>query len=58
MISTIFSAFRVAEIRNKILFTMAILAVYRLGSFIPVPGIDTTAVDAIQDNYGRASSAC
>ena len=53
MISTIFSAFRVAEIRNKILFTMAILAVYRLGSFIPVPGIDTTAVDAIQDNYGN-----
>src|SRR6478736_3939524 len=52
MISTIFSAFRVAEIRNKILFTMAILAVYRLGSFIPVPGIDVNAVDDIQNNYG------
>ncbi len=52
MISTIFSAFRVAEIRNKILFTMAILAVYRLGSFIPVPGIDINAVDDIQNNYG------
>src|SRR6201991_4113641 len=51
MISTIFSSFRVAEIRNKILFTMAVLAVYRLGSFIPVPGVNTDAVDQIQDSY-------
>jgi preprotein translocase subunit SecY len=53
MISTIFSSFRVAEIRNKILFTMAVLAVYRLGSFIPVPGVDTKAVDDIQSNYAN-----
>src|SRR5689334_21115846 len=51
MISTIFSSFRVAEIRNKILFTMAVLALYRLGSFIPVPGANTQAVDDIQNNY-------
>src|SRR4051794_9244656 len=51
MISTIFSSFRVAEIRNKILFTMAVLAAYRLGSFIPVPGVNTQAVDDIQNNY-------
>ena len=51
MISTIFSSFRVTEIRNKILFTMAVLAVYRLGSFIPVPGVNTDAVDQIQSNY-------
>src|SRR3954464_8678603 len=51
MISTIFSSFRVAEIRNKILFTMAVLAVYRLGSFIPVPGVNTDAVKQIQDSY-------
>src|SRR4051812_4479626 len=53
MISTIFSSFRVAEIRNKILFTMAVLAVYRLGSFIPVPGVNTQAVDDIQSNYAN-----
>src|SRR3954462_3358754 len=51
MISTIFSSFRVAEIRNKILFTMAVLAAYRLGSFIPVPGVNTQAVDDLQKNY-------
>jgi preprotein translocase subunit SecY len=51
MISTIFSAFRVAEIRKKLLFTAGVLALYRLGSFIPVPGINTEAVDQIQENY-------
>src|SRR5215207_2345380 len=51
MISTIFSAFRVAEIRNKLLFTAAVLAVYRFGSFLPVPGVNTAAVESIQDNY-------
>src|SRR3954449_229045 len=53
MISTILQSFRVAEIRKKLLFTAAILALYRLGSFIPVPGINLDAVDAIQQNYGN-----
>ena len=33
--------FRVPELRKKALFTLGILAIYRLGSTIPVPGIDT-----------------
>ncbi len=45
------NAFRVADIRKKLLFTAAILALYRLGSFIPVPGVNTEAVEAISDNY-------
>src|SRR3954470_8822465 len=53
MIATILQSFRVAEIRKKLLFTAAILALYRLGSFIPVPGINLDAVDAIQQNYGN-----
>lgn len=32
-------AFKVPELRNKILFTLGILALYRLGAYIPVPGI-------------------
>src|SRR6478752_5813532 len=51
MISTILQSFRVAEIRNKLLFTAAILALYRLGSFIPVPGVDVKAIEEIQQNY-------
>src|SRR3954453_3204247 len=53
MISTILQSFRVAEIRNKLLFTAAILALYRLGSFIPVPRGDGDAVQAIQQNYAN-----
>src|SRR5947209_2667227 len=52
MISTILGAFRVGEIRNKVLFTAAMLAIYRLGSHVPAPGINSQAVSAIQKNFG------
>ena len=39
MLSSIVDAFKVPELRKKILFTLAILALYRFGSYIPVPGI-------------------
>ncbi len=55
MIATILGGFRVAEIRKKILFTAAILALYRLGAHIPAPGIKTSAIDAIQKNLGGNS---
>ena len=51
MLSTILSAFTVREIRRKLAFTAAILALYRLGSHIPVPGVNTRAVDAIQEQF-------
>jgi preprotein translocase subunit SecY len=37
-------AFRTPDLRNKLLFTIAIMAIFRLGSFIPVPGVDYVAV--------------
>jgi preprotein translocase subunit SecY len=52
VIATVMSAFRVAEIRNKILFTAAILALYRLGAYVPAPGISANAVNHIQKNFG------
>ena len=39
MLSSIIDAFKVPELRNKILFTLAILALYRFGAYVPVPGI-------------------
>ncbi len=47
MISTILGAFRVADIRKKVLFTAGILALYRLGTHIPAPGISASAVKAV-----------
>ena len=55
MIATILGGLRVAEIRKKILFTAAILALYRLGAHIPAPGISSSAVNAIQQNLGGNS---
>ena len=55
MIATILGAFRVADIRKKVLFTFALLGLYRLGSYIPAPGISESAVRQIQSNFGGTS---
>ncbi len=47
MLNAISNAFRVPELRKKILFTLAMIAVYRLGAYIPVPGVDVKAVQAL-----------
>ena len=43
---TLIQAFKTKELRNKILFTLAIILIYRIGSFIPTPGVDYKAVRA------------
>jgi len=40
MLSTLKNAFKVPELKRRILFTLFLIAVYRLGSHIPVPGIN------------------
>jgi preprotein translocase subunit SecY len=40
------NAFKIPDLRKKILFTLFIIAVYRLGSFVPVPNIDVDALGA------------
>ena len=40
MLKTVINIFRVQDLRNKILFTLALLMIYRLGFHIPVPGFD------------------
>ena len=40
MLTTLKNAFKIKEIRSKILFTFAMLVVIRLGSQLPVPGVD------------------
>jgi preprotein translocase subunit SecY len=52
VLSTILSAFTVADIRKKLAFTGLILALYRVGSHVPVPGIDVKAVDEVQQQFG------
>src|SRR5437588_4429586 len=55
MLSTILNAFQVADIRKKIAFTAAMLLIYRLGSHVPVPGVNLDAVNSIQKRLGGNS---
>jgi len=55
MLSTILSAFTVADIRKKLAFTALLLGLYRLGSHLPVPGINTQAVNDIQHQFGGSN---
>ncbi|UJA19146.1 preprotein translocase subunit SecY [Thermoleophilia bacterium SCSIO 60948] len=51
MLQTILNSFAVPEIRRKIAFTLGILALYRLGAYIPAPGVDVQAVQDLQDQF-------
>ncbi len=55
MLRTIANAFSVVEIRKKLAFTAAMLLLYRLGAFIPAPGVDLDAVKDLQGNFGSDS---
>ncbi len=61
MLGTIINIFRIPDLRNKILFTVALLIIYRIGFHIPVPGFDqekvTEAVDTRDTDspLGRAA---
>jgi preprotein translocase subunit SecY len=46
------NAFRVPDLRAKILFTLAIIAVFRLGSYVPVPVVDIGILQRAQDTGG------
>src|SRR5690349_7945446 len=46
---------RVPEIRKKLLFTAAMLALYRLGSYIPAPGINTGALNSLEKNFAGSN---
>src|SRR5205085_12681503 len=45
MLEKLANIFRIADLRTRVLFTMAMLAVYRLGGHILTPGVDPTALE-------------
>ena len=47
MFKTIINAWKVKDIRTKMLYTLLLIVVYRLGSFIPVPGVDAEALSQL-----------
>jgi preprotein translocase subunit SecY len=62
MFKTLANIFKVPELRNKVLFTLFLLMVYRIGFHVPIPGVDQTAFaqmiekqSANKDDEGAAS---
>ena len=55
MIRTILGGFTVPEIRRKLLFTGAMLAIYRIGAQIPVPGVSREGVAQLQDSFSQGN---
>jgi preprotein translocase subunit SecY len=52
MFSWLGNAWRVPELRKRVLFTALILALYRLGSWIPAPGVDSEQIKNYFNNQG------
>ena len=53
MFDTLKNAFRIDDLRKKMVFTLFAMLIYRLGSAVPVPGISTAAFTALVERYGR-----
>ena len=55
MLAALANAFRVPELRNRLLFTAAILLLYRAGSWLPTPGVNTAEIQQLF-NSGAGST--
>ncbi len=51
MLKTFLNSFRIPELRKKLAFTAGMLALYRLGAYLPAPGINVDAVEDIAENF-------
>src|SRR5256885_10878472 len=56
MFSWLTNAWRVPELRHRVLFTALILALYRLGSWMPSPGVNSQAIQSYFNSGGRSGS--
>jgi preprotein translocase subunit SecY len=52
-LKNLFGIFKIEELRNKLFITMGLLFVYRLGTFVTIPGIDTVKVGEMFEEMGK-----
>ena len=50
MLSALSNVIKIPELRQKIIFTLIMFAVFRMGTHIPVPGVDPTAIEQLFNN--------
>ena len=54
MLKTIKNALKTPEIRKKILFTLLLLVIFRLGCYITIPGVDMVTLESTMDVYSNS----
>ncbi len=54
LLASIQNIFKIAELKNRVLFTLSLLAVYRIGAHIPTPGINSEALSKFLTEKGGA----
>ena len=52
MLSTLSNAWKVSDLRKKILWTVFLIVIFRMGSYIPVPGIDAESLKQLTQSDG------
>lgn len=57
MLQALLNIFKIPDLRKKVLFTLAMLVVYRVGFFVPLPGVDQTALAEAARNARESGSA-
>jgi preprotein translocase subunit SecY len=55
MLEKFLNIFRIPDLRKRVLFMLGILAIYRLGAWIPTPGVDTTMLERLFDQQGGSA---
>ena len=56
MLARLANIFRVPDLRNKVLFTLAVVTLYQLGSYLPVPGVSWSQVQLLQEKAGASGA--
>jgi preprotein translocase subunit SecY len=55
MLEKLANIFKIPDLRKRVLFTLLMLAIYRLGAFIPTPGVDTKLLSQFFDSQGGSA---
>ena len=53
MLKSMLNMFRVGDLRKRILFTLLMILLYRIGAFVPAPGIDVEQVQLLRDRANQ-----
>ena len=54
MLSRLGNIFRVPDLRNKVLFTVTVIALYQVGANVPVPGVNWARLQSLESTAGSA----